>query len=264
MTDTPGIQFLSDSGPGAVDCNPRTRWAMSPDQSHAGKGTVVSRRVGKNVAIQDPNDPNKQIMVPAAQLGLRERPVMVQRGADRGTPENPIAQAPLEVLTTDGTSKGHLRMNEEGVTRPLSLPPGDPVPERVIQQPNQLAAPTFTPTAAPTSPVAQALKEQLGDSASMGQAMFAQAARQGKKVKVSFSGAGMGKTTVFAREAIVSPTLVVIAYPQDGESAIVEPPECGTDAPIQITVGNQTYPCIYGGWTYELDGLLFLVLVRIT
>ncbi len=72
----------------------------------------------------------------------------------------------------------------------------------------------------------------------------------------------MGTMTVFAREAIISDKLVVVAYALNDESAIVEPPEADQDNPVTITIGNQACPCMYGGWTFEHDSMQFIVLIR--
>jgi hypothetical protein len=81
--------------------------------------------------------------------------------------------------------------------------------------------------------------------------------------KVRLSNQGMGKLTVFVDGFAVSDSLIILAYREDGSSTIVEPPQCGLDNPVFVEHQGQTYPCIFGGWTAELDGRLLVVLARI-
>ncbi len=87
-----------------------------------------------------------------------------------------------------------------------------------------------------------------------------------KLTQVKFSGLGMGRLVLFCREAVVSEGLIVLGFPQDGQTAIVIPPkaEPGEEmAPITVTVGGVDYLCVSNEWTFELNELLFLVLVRL-
>jgi hypothetical protein len=55
---------------------------------------------------------------------------------------------------------------------------------------------------------------------------------------------------------------VVLAYPKDADN-IVEPPICGQDNPIKVEYEGNSFMCVFGGWTTELEGM-FLVILLLT
>lgn len=76
------------------------------------------------------------------------------------------------------------------------------------------------------------------------------------------SNRGMGRVSVSVRAVSISDTCVVLAYPKDADN-IIEPPVCGGDNPIKVEYDGNSYLCVFGGWTTELEDM-FLVILLIT
>jgi hypothetical protein len=85
-----------------------------------------------------------------------------------------------------------------------------------------------------------------------------------KRHKVRLSNEGMGRITVFVDNIVISDSIIILAYREDGSTAVAEPPKCGVDNPVFVEYENKQYPCIFGGWSAEMDERLLVVLVRIT
>lgn len=84
-----------------------------------------------------------------------------------------------------------------------------------------------------------------------------------KKVRVQMSGAGMGKVTLFLSKFTASENLVLMVFPLDGETAIIEPPAAGIESPVTIVYDGKTYDCFSMGLTAELCNELVVALPRI-
>lgn len=85
-----------------------------------------------------------------------------------------------------------------------------------------------------------------------------------KRHKVRLSNEGMGRITVFVDNIVISDSIIILAYREDGSTAVAEPPKCGTDNPVFVEYENKQYPCIFGGWSAEMEERLLVVLVRIS
>lgn len=83
------------------------------------------------------------------------------------------------------------------------------------------------------------------------------------RVKVTLKGTAFGKTTLFCSGVAVSDSLVVIQYPNDGQTTIVEPPVCGAEDPLTVSHDGKTYRCLSGEWAAELNGQYLVVLIRL-
>ena len=81
--------------------------------------------------------------------------------------------------------------------------------------------------------------------------------------RVVLSGKEIGKMTLFCSGLAVSDTLVVIQYPNDGQTAIYEPPICTDENPLTVLEGTNKYQCISGGWSVELSGQYLVMLPRL-
>lgn len=82
-----------------------------------------------------------------------------------------------------------------------------------------------------------------------------------QKIRVAMSNKTMGRHRVTVRSVAVSDSLVVLAYPKDSEN-IIEPPVCDSDNPIRVDIAGDSYHCMFGGWTAELEGLFLVVMIR--
>jgi hypothetical protein len=72
----------------------------------------------------------------------------------------------------------------------------------------------------------------------------------------------MGKVTVSVRAVSVSETCVILAYPKEADN-IIEPPICGIDNPIRVDYGADSYQCVFGGWTADMENMFLVILIRV-
>lgn len=152
-----------------------------------------------------------------------------------------------------------VRLNGNGVdikhSYPLENPPSATFGDAVEAPAPALAVPVVTPAPAP-----QNLDRLTQIAAGVVQA--AAVVTPKTKVKVQFSGSGIGKIIVFCQEVAVSESLVVLGFPQDGSTSIFMPPTMlDVEDPLIVTVGKDVYRCLSNEWTFDLMGLMFLVLL---
>lgn len=87
------------------------------------------------------------------------------------------------------------------------------------------------------------------------------------RVKVVLRGSSkdskVGRMTIFCSAVAVSDSLVLIKYPADGQTTIVEPPSCGASDPLLVDYQGFTYKCMSDNWAVEVDGYYFVVLLRL-
>lgn len=81
-----------------------------------------------------------------------------------------------------------------------------------------------------------------------------------KRIRVQMTGGGLGKVTLFVTTFSASPTLVILGFPLDGQTSIIEPPPAGADDPIVLVVEGKTYRCLSGGWSTEVRDQLLVAL----
>jgi hypothetical protein len=82
-----------------------------------------------------------------------------------------------------------------------------------------------------------------------------------KRVRVRMSNRGMGRVTVSVRAVSISEACVVLAYPVDADN-IVEPPLCDSQNPIKVEYEGNSFRCVFGGWTTELEGMFLIIMLR--
>jgi len=80
------------------------------------------------------------------------------------------------------------------------------------------------------------------------------------RIKVQMTGGGLGKVTLFVSTFAASDTLVLIGFPLDGQSSIIEPPSATSESPITLVCDKKTYTCISGGWSVEVHDQLLVAL----
>lgn len=82
-----------------------------------------------------------------------------------------------------------------------------------------------------------------------------------KRVRVKLSNPGMGRVTVSVRAVSISDSCIVLAYPENADN-IIEPPICGDTNPIKVEYEGNTFFCVFGGWTTELEGMFLVIMLR--
>jgi hypothetical protein len=219
----------------------RGRALLARDQNHMGRGEIAMRN--RALVPVEPEGGKKAtsdnaVMMDPSTIGLSMRPIMVQRGEG----------APLLPADTDGTVAGMERMNaaiRNNAAEPLqlsNLPPQTPEAEVMA-----LAGtpPPTEPSPAPGVPAAPILGQRT--------------APRNKRVRWT-SKAG-GRLTLFCRDVVVSAKVVVLVFPMDGSTAIVEPP-VGDSIDIEVD-GAPVVSCVSNDMTFERGSELFLVLLRL-
>jgi hypothetical protein len=81
-----------------------------------------------------------------------------------------------------------------------------------------------------------------------------------KRIRVQMTGGGLGKVTIFVSTFSASNSLVILGFPLDGQTSIIEPPPAGAEDPIVLVVDNKTYKCLSGGWSTEVHDQLLVAL----
>lgn len=159
--------------------------------------------------------------------------------------------APVLVQRQVGTGLSCVSDSSE-VAPSVMIPAGDPIPPRASEP--QAVAPTFTPApvAAPAvaaqAPVAAQQIPQMVKT----------------KRKVTISGGGIGRMTIFAADVIVNDTVIALVYPNDGSTAIVEPPPTDPANPVPITfeIDGKKYDGLCKELKFERGNELTLIFIR--
>ena len=79
--------------------------------------------------------------------------------------------------------------------------------------------------------------------------------------RVKLSSPMIGSMRLKVRDIAISESLVMLMYGLDDD--IIEPPPHGAENPISVEYEKTTYRCMCSDWTAELQGYLFVVLVRL-
>jgi hypothetical protein len=82
-------------------------------------------------------------------------------------------------------------------------------------------------------------------------------AQSNKKTQVQLKSPGLGRLIVFCDAPVISDSLVVLPFSQDGSTSIAIPP----GGPLTVIIGKDQYKCLSGEWTFENAGKLYVVLV---
>lgn len=168
-------------------------------------------------------NPALRIEVAPEQDHVKGKGVAVGRAA--------LAKTPVQVIGKDGSV-----LEKAAAEKPVAKP------EKVLMVPVEPVAESSVPTQTP-APVASVPRP--------------------KKVRIQMSGAGMGKVTLYLSRFAASDTLVLLCFPLDNETAIIEPPEAGIDQPVTIVHGPNAYTCFSMGLTVEVNNELVVALPRI-
>ena len=84
------------------------------------------------------------------------------------------------------------------------------------------------------------------------------------KRKVTISGGGIGRMTIFAADIIVNDSIIALVYPNDGSTAIVEPPPTDPANPVPITfeIDGKKYDGLCRELKFERGNELTLIFIR--
>ncbi len=203
--------------------------------------------------------------------GLAAQPILIQR--DITQQKEGLFVEPVEFIS-DGTAESNKRANTGVIT--IHRPP--PKVKKINTAHTVKSGPQ--PTGQPAKQVKQgspAIVEQPATQPVAGQPEQAAAAPEPvyeedeevlraekvPKTRVMMSGPGMPKMTLFFQEVYVSPSLVILGFADDGESAIVEPPQATTEAPLSLTIAGQVYLCANFDFNFQREDMTFLALVRV-
>lgn len=235
--------------------------------------SVVMKPRKVEMARGDRAKPGTGVHISSEEVGLALRPIMIQRQADvdeMGAPLNPESFK-TKTFLSDGTSKGGRRIDESGA---------DSVEDAEAREAAGLTKPTGAVAVA-----AENLAKALGVDIPQGgaealMALLKQASPQpGKlipstpapeepampatpKQRVVFSPPDGGKVRARVDDVIIGDTILILVYDADSDTTY-EPGVAGKDAPIDIEVDSHHYTCMYGGWSAESNGRLYLVFVLI-
>ncbi len=203
-----------------------------------------SRGVAKRLTSTDHADGRHVV----AARGSKGPPVLIQRAGCDELAFN----APVEQLLVDGTSATFSSLSSGTPVAVSALPvPGDAVPDRA-PSPQPQAPQAITPI--PVAP------SHLVSPIPAGATLDKVAGPAPAKKMVTIQGEAIGKFRVFCQDVIVSEKLLILCYPLDGSTAIIEPPN--TEELLRLTVDNQNYTCAARDMSFEYQGTLMVVLIR--
>mgnify|MGYP001614317069 FL=1 len=178
-----------------------------------------------------------------------------------------IDYGPVEAATVDGRSS---MAPVEEVAPVMAARPGDDamIHLRANEQPDPPRSTLIQ--AEPEFPVEAALAELEKAIPGPIVRVPAQVVTPVKRIKVQFVGRTFGKTTVFCAEAVVSDTVIALAYDIASASAIVEPPVASIDDELIVKITDprtnktEQFQVMSSQLTFEAQGLLWIVLVKLT
>lgn len=170
----------------------------------------------------------------------RNAPVVVQRQSGDG----------LE-CRTDIVKTAEVSASVRHVSPALAVPSGDFVPEPASQ-------PAVAPV--PAEPVVRVVAPPPHTDVPLAQVPPMVKARR----KVTISGGGIGRMTIFAADVIVNETVIALVYPNDGSTAIVEPPETDPANPVPVTfeIDGKKYEGLCKDLKFERGNELTLIFIR--
>jgi len=164
------------------------------------------------------------------------------------------ATIPVLHQSDDGSFKPVETVQAATVPEPRG---SDPLPPDAATQRSkaEFQVAVDSPLPAPAKPTPQALP------AAMPAPQAPATAPPSSRVRVRLSNQGMGRVTVSVRAVSISDSVILLVYPPDADN-IVEPPICGVENPIKVEYNGNSYWCVFGGWTTELDGSFLVILLR--
>lgn len=230
-----GLVILDAPSPMAASA--REALLAANQDSMAGATPVMRPRAVEQQRGEGKARRGNGVIVSSADVGLALQPIMIQRGADvdeMGNPLDPAGREP-QPFNSDGTAAGGRRIDESG-----SVIAGAP------QQ--KLASPALAAAAAiPHTPGAPAPGVHVV---------------QAPKTRLIYEPPGGGKIRSSADDVIVSDKMILVISDANSDTSY-EPAPTGKDAPIRLAVGTDVYDVMYGGWSAEKAGKLYLVFIRL-
>jgi hypothetical protein len=207
--------------------------------------TVVMKPRAVEVQRGDgPAKRGKGAVMSSRDLGLSERPILIQTCADVdkfGVPMNIDGFKP-KVFASDGTAAGLQNIN---ATQSVTNEDGGEVRVKAPVVKVAEEAPVMAervPRAAPVAPVVNVPPPKP------------------PRRRVVFMPADGSKVRSQVDDIILSPSIIILIYDADAET-IYEPNPAGAKAPLQLQIDANSYQCIYGGWSAEKDNKLYFVFV---
>jgi hypothetical protein len=207
--------------------------------------TVVMKPRAVEVQRGDgPAKRGKGAVMSSRDLGLSERPILIQTCADVdkfGVPMNIDGFKP-KVFASDGTAAGLQNIN---ATQSVTREDGGEVRVKAPVVKAAEEAPVMAervPRAAPVAPVVSVPPPKP------------------PRRRVVFMPADGSKVRSQVDDIIISPSIIILIYDADAET-IYEPNPAGAKAPLQLQIDANSYQCIYGGWSAEKDNKLYFVFV---
>jgi hypothetical protein len=240
--DANGIVILESPSPQGIA--QEVLLAANQDGLPAGSTLVMKPRAVEVQRGDGPAKRGKGAVMSSRDLGLAERPILIQSNADVdkfGAPSDPEAFKP-KVFASDGTAAGGRKIN---AIQSVTLE--DAVEGRVV--PPTMKAASETPVMA----------ERVPRAAPMAPVVVAAPPKPPRR-RVVFMPADGSKVRSQVDDIILSPSIIILVYDADAET-IYEPNPAGAKAPLQLQVDANSYRCIYGGWSAEKDNKLYFVFV---
>jgi hypothetical protein len=217
---------------------------LASNQDQVGAGAVVVMRPR---AVEQQRGDGKArrgtgALVNPTDIGLAMRPIMIQRQADvdeMGQAVNPEGITP-QLFASDGTVAGARRIDESG---------------------SVIAQPRGTPKTGST-PLVAAAAIPYTPGGVQHQAAVVVVAPPTQKQRIIYEPPGGGKIRASAEDVIVSDTMILVIADANSDTAY-EPAPNRKEAPIKLSVGTDIYEVLYGGWSAEKNGKLYLVFIRL-
>jgi hypothetical protein len=207
--------------------------------------TVVMKPRAVEVQRGDgPAKRGKGAVMSSRDLGLSERPILIQSCADVdkfGVPMNIDGFKP-KVFASDGTAVGGARINALGSVTLDAAVEGH-----------------VSPPVAKTSSETPVMEERTPRAPQAAAVVHVPPPRPPRR-RVVFMPADGSKVRSQVDDIILSPSIIILIYDADAET-IYEPNPAGAKAPLQLQIDANSYQCIYGGWSAEKDNKLYFVFV---
>ena len=197
-----------------------------------GRGTIVFKPRPEGVPVARGDDSggdtrDKAEIVSQESIGLRERPILVQRGEDA------IASGQFLKLAQDGSLENYQT-------------PAQTIQAKVAQ-------------AAPTGPAPLEVVHPAGSSP----AYVAVPAVTRPKTAAKLTSDSLGTIRMFCTDLIVNDSTIVLVFALDGSTSVVEPPVRGMSEIFVLDCAGAKYKCASFGLSFERSNELSIVLLRV-
>ncbi|HPS76555.1 MAG TPA: hypothetical protein PLS53_00205 [Thermoanaerobaculaceae bacterium] len=216
---------------------------LAASQDNTQQGTMVMRpRTVEQMRGDGKARRGVGVLVNPNDVGLAMQPILIQRQADvddMGQALDPEAAKP-QLFISDGTVAGARRIDESG-----SVIAGE-TQQKTASPMQAAAAIPYTPAAVQAGPVSPG----------------APAVAQTPKQRLVYEPPSGGKIRASADDVIVSDKMILVISDANADTSY-EPAPTGASAPIKLGIGTEVYEVMYGGWSAEKSGKMYLVFIRI-